>query len=488
MADPPSTKTAVQAMDWSVAAAVAVTLLAAILRFWNIGSDALWMDEAASWRQASFGFMDMLRETAWDNYPPVHNVALFVSMRLFGDGEAAIRLPSVVFGILTVPAIFLAARELFGRLAGVVAALLVATAQFQIHYSHEARMYSAFALFAALSLYFMLLQLRRPSRLTAIAFVLATATMLYTHFYSLLTLAAEGVFIAGLLLFRRAAFRRWVRWFALFALATALYLPWVRFLVRQTLHVQKGFWTHEPTVEETLEYFRTFAGSTNLVLAELALVLVALILVLRPPRLDLPTAPASGIALHYGERVALMALWILLPILLAFGLSFALEPFLVLRYVIAASLAWYILAAAGFAIVGRENLPAAVVLAVIFVLSQAAVLNAFYRTPQRADWRSAVAYILANKRPGDVALANPVGNRGPLRYYSRHDPLPVAVYHGYQFAIAETAERVWLLTDMYDECISGKPGTLAATRPLLDRKDYYRASVCLYGASTAPAR
>ena len=136
---------------------------------------------------------------------------------------------------------------------------------------------------------------------------------------------------------------------------------------------------------------------------------------------------------------------------------------------------------------GRDNLPAAVVVAVIIVLGQVTVLNEFYRNPQRADWRSSVEYILANKRPGDVALANPVGNRGPLRYYSRHDPLPVAVYHGYEFEIADNATRVWLLTDMYDECISGKPGTLAALRPLLDRKDFYKASVCLYGPLKAPA-
>jgi len=387
----------------------------------------------------------------------------------------------VVFGILTVPAVFLAGRELFGRLAGVTAALMVAAAQFQIHYSHEARMYSVFALFGALSLYLMLLHLRRPSRITAIAFVLATATMLYTHFYGLLTLAVEGLYVLGLLLVRRAGTRQMVHWILLFAAAGSLFLPWAYFVVRQTYYVQQGFWIAKPTYDGTLEYFRVFAGGTKLVLAELALIFLALMLALQPPRLPVDDPAAGGILLTYRERIVLLAIWLLFPIVVAYGLSFVLQPFLMVRYVIAASLAWYILAATGVSIIARENVLAAIAVALILVLSQGTALRVYYRDHHRGDWRGAFAYVLANTRPGDAVIANPILNKRPAMYYLRKDPLPIGVYNGEDFGIVDTATRVWVVTDMWDECFSGAPGLLAARRPVIEHRKYYKAALCLYG-------
>ena len=43
-------------------------------------------------------------------------------MKAFGDGELAVRIPSIIAGTLAIPALYLLGRELYDRRTGLVAA------------------------------------------------------------------------------------------------------------------------------------------------------------------------------------------------------------------------------------------------------------------------------------------------------------------------------------------------------------------------------
>ena len=71
-----------------------------------------------------------------------------VSARIFGlDQEFSYRLPSAIFGILTVPLIFLIARSYVGLQIAFIAALLLSLSEWHIIISRLARMYSPFLFF-----------------------------------------------------------------------------------------------------------------------------------------------------------------------------------------------------------------------------------------------------------------------------------------------------------------------------------------------------
>lgn len=75
------------------------------------------------------------------------NMALYflilrVWIDLFGQSEAALRLPSAFASIATVPVLYCAGRRMFGATAGIVAALLFALAPSSVYYAQEARGYS----------------------------------------------------------------------------------------------------------------------------------------------------------------------------------------------------------------------------------------------------------------------------------------------------------------------------------------------------------
>jgi uncharacterized membrane protein len=81
-----------------------------------------------------------------------HTILVSIAYQLFGDSPAVVRLPSVMAGILTVPAIFLVAKNFYDRETGLVSAAIIASAPVMIDYSTNARGYSIIALLTLLLL------------------------------------------------------------------------------------------------------------------------------------------------------------------------------------------------------------------------------------------------------------------------------------------------------------------------------------------------
>jgi len=131
-----------------IAAVGLVLVVGAVLRFHDLGGDSLDADEAASWIQAKDGLLDLIRRTAHDNYPPLHNLALYAVMKLVGDSEWSLRLPSVIFGVANIGAVYWLATLTVGRTAGLIGAALLAISPFHFFYSQEARPYSLLAVAA----------------------------------------------------------------------------------------------------------------------------------------------------------------------------------------------------------------------------------------------------------------------------------------------------------------------------------------------------
>lgn len=77
-----------------------------------------------------------------------------ISARVLGLNEFAIRFPSVIFGVLSIWAIYLLGKELFNKNAGLVAALFTTFLKIEILWSRQARPYQALQFFYLLGAYF----------------------------------------------------------------------------------------------------------------------------------------------------------------------------------------------------------------------------------------------------------------------------------------------------------------------------------------------
>src|SRR5262247_1823551 len=89
---------------WVHGAIVAAMLVGLGLRLHGFTRHDLWLDEANSVAIAHHALADIPGVLALDSSPPIYYCFLHLWMGLCGDGEAMIRLPSVLLGTLLIPA------------------------------------------------------------------------------------------------------------------------------------------------------------------------------------------------------------------------------------------------------------------------------------------------------------------------------------------------------------------------------------------------
>jgi mannosyltransferase len=173
-----------------------VFVVAAVLRFGWLTEQSFWYDEALTVGYVGVPFGDMLTVVRdHDANPPLYYLLAWPWAQLFGDSEAGLRSLSAVFGVLTVGAVYAAARELFDRRAGLAAAALVALNPAMIWYSQEARAYALVVLLAAIGFLFFARALRRGSGADLAAWGVSAVLAMATHYYAIFPVVAEALWL-----------------------------------------------------------------------------------------------------------------------------------------------------------------------------------------------------------------------------------------------------------------------------------------------------
>src|SRR6478609_5185376 len=131
--------------------------------------------------------------TSHDPNMGLYYVLLHSWTRVFGYSEAAVRSMTVALAGFAVPVMYLLGRRLFGRSAGIIAALLLAMAPFFVQYEQTARSYALVVLLMLLSSYFFVAELEKPSRATLVAYVLASALAVYAHYFAAFVLVVQAM-------------------------------------------------------------------------------------------------------------------------------------------------------------------------------------------------------------------------------------------------------------------------------------------------------
>jgi 4-amino-4-deoxy-L-arabinose transferase-like glycosyltransferase len=120
-----------------------IVLAAALIRLPTLGSRSLWVDEGAEWTRVHGSLEDMFSQVLHhEGTPPLSFVYEWVATRITGMDEVGLRLPFALLGIALVPVVYLAARELAGRRAGLVTAALAAANPLLVWHAQDARAYA----------------------------------------------------------------------------------------------------------------------------------------------------------------------------------------------------------------------------------------------------------------------------------------------------------------------------------------------------------
>jgi mannosyltransferase len=240
---------------WPLAALI---LLAAVLRLATLTEQSFWYDESFTpVHVLHTGLGATLKAVVHsENTPPLWYLLAWVDVRLFGDGALALRLPSALAGIATVPVVWAIGEKLSGRRAALIAGAIVAVNPLFVWYSQEARAYGLFVFFAALAMLCFVRLLGAPSAKRAAWFALSGALALLTHYFAVFLLIPMV-----LLLLRERAARRAVPAAAGLAVVGLALLPLIS---AQGGHGTQwiGRWALSSRLQAIPQYFLTgYSGS-----------------------------------------------------------------------------------------------------------------------------------------------------------------------------------------------------------------------------------
>jgi mannosyltransferase len=174
----------------------ALTVLAAALRFALIGHQGYWFDEGNTVLLVHFSpgkMLGLIPQT--ESTPPLYYCVAWVWARIFGFGEPALRSLSALAGVATVPVLYAAASRLASPRAGLLAAALAACNPLLVWYSQEARAYALLVALSATSILAFAWALERPTARTAALWALSCVLALATHYYAVLAVAPEAVWL-----------------------------------------------------------------------------------------------------------------------------------------------------------------------------------------------------------------------------------------------------------------------------------------------------
>ncbi|MBX4186833.1 MAG: glycosyltransferase family 39 protein [Candidatus Doudnabacteria bacterium] len=246
---------------------VPILVVATLLRFYNNTAVALWHDEAFSALYIRYSWGEMMYRIGLDVHPPLYYWILRLWSYIFGSGLLSLRGLSILFGVLTVYAGYLFARKAFNneKLA-MVTAFLLAINPFQIQYSLEARMYTLGTFLVLISSWQLLRALESNKLKDWIIYGLLTAAGLYTHYYLVFSIAAQGLyFLYYVYQSRKLSDSLTFKGLGSYVFAAVLYLPWLPTFLTQIKRVEAAYWIPAPdrwSVPSTI-WKMVFGGQGN---------------------------------------------------------------------------------------------------------------------------------------------------------------------------------------------------------------------------------
>jgi mannosyltransferase len=415
---------------------LAILIVGAALRVYTLGAESFYFDEAYSVWAARHSVSWLLAISMQRIFPPLYYLILHFWLVL-GESEFAVRLLSVVLGLLSIAAIYALGKRLFDARVGLLSAWLLAISPLHLWFSQEARMYVLVLTLSLCSAISLLLVVREGRRWHWLAYVLTTALAMSTHYFTLYLSLFENAYVLYLLLRRRLRSGFWKRWAlsqAAIALLSAIGLAgvfseesdyWWGLL--DTLH---GAATWRDLVSTMLRFSLGPLVSGRLAYA-VALSLFGFCIVwaltdfrrvsvsdseARSAQARRPLLIRAGqwLSLAWDDGLVFTLLYLVVPI----GAIFLVSQFRslwVLRYLFPFLPPYCVLVARGITRMPGRILPA--LLAVSIALASWWPIVDMYRSQQKEDWRGAVRYISIHEQPGDVLLMVDEDLWLPFDYY-----------------------------------------------------------------------
>ncbi|MFA5268985.1 MAG: glycosyltransferase family 39 protein [Methanoregula sp.] len=390
-----------------------VTAAGLFLRLYGLGNASISMDEAVDIFLSGLSISDIWAYIAhgFIFHPPLFYWVQHIVL-LVGTGEFIVRLPSALYGALTIPVVYLLGKEFHSRDIGILSAGLLALSPFHIFYSQDARPYAMMLLFCAIASVYFMEAIRTDSGNAWALFGIFSGLSAWTVFYAAVLTFSLMLFVV---IDRR---RRILRGFdenralyvgGIFYLIVIMPLAGMirdLFVLREVSDVTWGL----KGLDVVTESFKDFYSHNELLMAVAIIMLIIGI---------------AGLYQYDRRKCALLATMIFMPLAVSILVSYklAIEPRYALIILPALVVGMAMTCAVADHLVRQQKILSRMGILVLFLLFITALsippVHDLYTSTVKfnQDWRNMSVTVSALTGPGDVVIILPDYMARPFDYY-----------------------------------------------------------------------
>lgn len=399
---------------------VVLFLLIVFLILCFLGANqSLWLDEAIGaiaakdYSYSGIAYKFLLA----DNHPPLYYMLLKFWTSFFGFSDIAIRSLSILAGSLTIyityKLAFLINNKKVNKIA-ILTVLLMATSQFFIYFSQEARMYIFTALFSSIAFYSYLNTLKKnENKKYWLGFSLSIAILMFMDYMPVFLLPVFWIYP----IFKKQS-KTWWRNFILSHISLLiLFIFWGKMFLTQ-VEIGKFLIYKFPqwhavaggasVKNALLVWFKFTLGRVSMFNKPFYYGLVGLA--------SLPFLFAFKNVIR--KKYLLLIFWIIVPLLLGFFASVYFPAFNYFRFVYVVP-AFYLLTAIGLLNIDNKLLRKSLITLLIVINIGSWSYYMTNKDQQREDWKDATAYIDSLADPQAIALFEFPAPFAPYKWYSK---------------------------------------------------------------------
>ncbi len=416
-----------------------IIFIAAFLRLYSLSTPSFSSDDIKSLETFKrVGVGNIIQDAINRAQPPFYFIILHYWTLLAGFSEFPLRLPTAIFGVLSVFVLFKLASLIFDNKTALIGALLMAVNPEHFFLSFALKQYILTVLLALLSIYLLLKALQERRTIYWIAFGISNIALFCTHYSAILVVLTEIIFVA-------IAYRKY-KYTIQFLSATVV----ICLLVVTLFFLQKWYllippasfrWIGSPTLEAFLNVLSSFIAGFCIKIPEEGIIFADNIYFKNQgPYIDALPIPAKivifaffsfflllGIFKHFWQQTTsdgykpLIYIWATVPILSNYAISFlffsTIGP---TRYQLFWSCSILLLIARGFAAIGKLRF----VYPILFIAICIHLLPILTKesNPRMLNWKGVANYLRETVSDGETIhfLSNEWASI-PLRYYYKKD-------------------------------------------------------------------
>lgn len=379
------------------------------LNFIRVFDNAFWGDEGYTIKLAKMSIEQMINTTAADVHPPLYYLFTQLLYHVLGNHGYTYHLSGLIpYAVILIIACS-AVNKYFGKIPAFVLVTMSSIMKNAVVNNVEVRMYSLAAMFVLVAYIALYCIIEKNRVIDWVIFCLVSLGAAYTHYYALISVAFFYLMLIPVVIKNHNCIKRLIISYA----ATVLsYLPWLGILLRSFKRTSDSWWLGDiPSISDCIKYifdykwvFVTFvisiiffainqSGTVNFVHTN------------NKPLLD-----NIDISINTFEKINFSGeiLWILSGLFAIFGtmavglgLSYAVRPFFLTRYLFPVSIIAYLISGVCISKMQLRKVWAAVFVMLILWNNIPAYANN-YKSESSLNKETSAFLTAVNPSPSDI--------------------------------------------------------------------------------------